>query len=276
MFADQLERLFLIMIGQPTVAGDVGKHDGGQLAFGGGVVFFILRCLGGLGAGLAKIDDARIILLRGGDGFLRGLSSLFNLRLRGFEFALEIFQFLEALAEFILFFGQLHFLFGQRCRTVNAAQLPFLPHLFGPIFELKIGDIQQTHCVDRQQNHCGTSRAYVLEDSFVKQHADVAAAIHGVELASQSTEEVGVQAQACRAGQNHGDRPRPTFAQSVEFVDQETEGKYQCERRQQIGGHAQGQETTLRQPCANQAHEIVTGIIDLRAIERQVTLVVRE
>ena len=167
MFADQLERLFLIMIGQPTVAGDVGKHDGGQLTFGGGVVFFILRCLGGLGAGLAKIDDARIILLRGGDGFLRGLSSLFNLRLRGFEFALEIFQFLEALTEFILFFGQLHFLFGQRRRTVNAAQPPFLPDFFGPIFKLKIGDIKQTNCVDRQQDHRGTGRAYVLEDSFV-------------------------------------------------------------------------------------------------------------
>ena len=141
---------------------------------------------------------------------------------------------------------------------------------------MKIGDIQQAHRVDGQQDHGGPGGAHVLENGFVEQQTNVAAAIDGIELASQAAEEIGVQAQASRTRQYHGDRPRPALAEAIEFVNQETESEYERERWQQISGHAQSKETSLRQPRADQAHEIMSRIINLRAIERQVTLVVRE
>ena len=141
---------------------------------------------------------------------------------------------------------------------------------------MKIGDIEQTYRVDGQQNHGGPGGAHVLENGFVEKQANVATAIHGVELVRQAAEEIGVQAQACRTGQYHGDRPRPALAEAIEFVNQETESEYERQRWQQISGHAQSKETSLRQPRDDQAHEIMSRIINLRAIERQVTLAVRE
>ena len=109
------------MVGQPTVAGDISKHDGSQLAFGGGVILRLITHLSlcGLGSGLTEIDDARIFLM-GSHRFFRRLRGLFDLCLCGLQFALKFLQFFKALTEFILFFGQFHFLFRQRGGSINA------------------------------------------------------------------------------------------------------------------------------------------------------------
>ena len=78
------------MVGQSAVAGDIGEHDGGQLAFGGSIIIRIVIHLDlcGLGTGLTEIDDARIFWVRC-HRFLRRLRGLFDLCLCGLQFALK-------------------------------------------------------------------------------------------------------------------------------------------------------------------------------------------
>ena len=261
LLLDELERHLFIAIGQGGVAHNIREHNRRQLAPRLGWRLFVVIGIG-TGrprAGLAEINDPRIVLLQG---------LLLRLACGGIQFLL---QGRHPLRQLVLTLCNLNLLIRQRLGAINPPQLPALPRVHHQVLQLKIRKVQQAHQVNGQQNHRGPGSTHVDENTLVQQQPHIPTGIHCVQLLHRPAEQVRVQAQARRDGQHEGQGPRPTLAQALKLVDQEPQRENQHQRRQQIRRHAQRHEATLRQPRAERARVVVQRVIDLRAVERQVT-----